>query len=499
MAIQNFSKLLQDKVYKEWLEQLDKNIVTSTVDTLRSSQQIAKKTSFYITADTVSNIIKTITGTTIDPFEIDAILEEIRKPDITNNKKSTGQIAGTYIDVNGQKAVYFDTIGFDTISTKLNKIFNDIPEISLAYQLAEEDFIEKEVNTLKNSAEYKALPPNKKQEYINKITEEGKRRATLGYYFNKGHVISIAANLAKQFKDEINKTDKFAQKQKDLLIKVLDEYINKLVADDLASANLPNAIEQELYARYVKSSDKYLVELQLSTKNIASGRASIAVVEELRNIFGTKAEANLINILQNSPALGQSLLRDKGSPSMLELIEQDLVSSINSGKRTSKKYTAPRVKIGKNEVKLKKPKKNTTTIAKAKRLVSKLKSSKPNPNKFKEKLLIPLEANLTNLQNLLNANLVQRIKQNMGEGNRRDILNLRTGRFAESVKVERLSQSREGMISAFYSYMRNPYATFSDGGRQEIPRSRNPKLLISKSIRELAAEQAITRLRAVLV
>lgn len=104
--------------------------------------------------------------------------------------------------------------------------------------------------------------------------------------------------------------------------------------------------------------------------------------------------------------------------------------------------------------------------------------------------------NLTSLQNLLNANLVQQVKQNMGTGGRRDILNLRSGRFAESVQVERLSKSRQGMVTAFYSYMRNPYATFSSGGRQQNPRSRDPKLLISRSIRELAQKLAITKLRA---
>jgi hypothetical protein len=55
------------------------------------------------------------------------------------------------------------------------------------------------------------------------------------------------------------------------------------------------------------------------------------------------------------------------------------------------------------------------------------------------------------------------------------------------------------MITAFYNYMRNPYGTFSQGGRQEYPRSRDPKLLIAKSIREIAQEKVANRLRAVLV
>jgi hypothetical protein len=87
----------------------------------------------------------------------------------------------------------------------------------------------------------------------------------------------------------------------------------------------------------------------------------------------------------------------------------------------------------------------------------------------------------------------------MGTGARKDILNYQTGRFAESAKVEKMSQSREGMITAFYSYMRNPYATFSTGGAQESPATRDPKLLISKSIREIGATMVENRMRAVLV
>ena len=87
----------------------------------------------------------------------------------------------------------------------------------------------------------------------------------------------------------------------------------------------------------------------------------------------------------------------------------------------------------------------------------------------------------------------------MGTGSSTNILNYRSGRFAESAKVEKMSQSREGMITAFYSYMHNPYGTFSTGGAQESPLTRDPKLLISKSIREIGLTAATNRMRAVLV
>ena len=106
---------------------------------------------------------------------------------------------------------------------------------------------------------------------------------------------------------------------------------------------------------------------------------------------------------------------------------------------------------------------------------------------------------LTSIQNIINQSLAEQIRTNMGTGSRKDVLNYRTGRFAGSARVERMSQSRDGMVTAFYSYMRNPYGTFSTGGAQEYPKTRDPKLLISKSIREIGVQAATNRMRAVLV
>jgi hypothetical protein len=150
-----------------------------------------------------------------------------------------------------------------------------------------------------------------------------------------------------------------------------------------------------------------------------------------------------------------------------------------------------------------KPGRKTPTIQKPKASTKKVKGKTTNKvPKVRITKLLEDTSSVTNLRDLLakiNSMLQQRVRQNMGTGNRRDVLNYRTGRFAESVNVERLTQGREGTITAYYNYMKYPYATFSTGGRQEFPRSRDPKLLISKSIREIMQEQMITRMRAVLV
>lgn len=154
------------------------------------------------------------------------------------------------------------------------------------------------------------------------------------------------------------------------------------------------------------------------------------------------------------------------------------------------------------------------SIAKATRVLKKVSAKKPTKLNSKVKsdiakisaklkavstaIKLP-EYSLASLQILLDAQLQHVVAANMGNGSSKNTLNYRTGRLAASAKVERLSQSREGMITAFYSYMRNPYATFSDGGRQQYPKSRDPKLLISQSIKEIMATKVSNRMRAVLV
>jgi hypothetical protein len=476
MAIEQFSALLQDKVYKDWLKKVDKNIVTASAQSLRAKEQTASKTSFYITENTLKQMYKTITGIELDSFEASLLLEEIRQPTVTKSEKT---LAGTSKKVNGQSAVFFENIGFDTITTKLTQALSAYPEVQLAYEQAEQKYFDAESKLVMSGKEYQGLKPNEKQEKLDAISKEAKRRASLGFYFNKGHVVSVAANLARQFKQDIEKANKLADNQRKLLVDVLDKYIDKLIKDDLATANLPDALNQEMYARYIKSSTSYLVEIQVATENIEAGASSIPIVKELRELFSGKIpEQALLETLKSSKALGESLITSPGSPSVVKV------------------YTSPKVKLGSNSLKIVKPKKNTAKINKLKQTRNKTRVVKANP-KAVQVTQTELELSLVTLQTLLDGSLAETIKRNMGTGNQRNVLNLRSGRLAESVEVVRLSESRAGMITAFYTYMKNPYATFSQGGRQQNPRSRDPKLLISKSIREVAATIAATRLRAV--
>jgi hypothetical protein len=104
---------------------------------------------------------------------------------------------------------------------------------------------------------------------------------------------------------------------------------------------------------------------------------------------------------------------------------------------------------------------------------------------------------LFTLKDLLNNKLAEQIKINMGKGNAKAILNYRTGRFAQSAIINQLSRTKEGTLVAFYTYMHYPYQTFEPGFKQGLPLSRDPRLLIGKSIRQLAQEIASSRLKAI--
>lgn len=508
MGIQQFTALLQDQVYRTWVKKLDSTIATKTATQLRTSQLIAEKTRFYITESQLLNVLKTIAGEDfkIDKSELQLMLREIATGGVVNLTQQEAQLEkipyGIDIKINGEAAIKFDSISYALISKRLQGVLEKNQEIQRAFKKAEEDFEKSELAALKSNPKYQAASTANKRKIENDIRSKAKERAELGYYFNKGHVISVATNLARQFQQQIKTANELAQKQKDLLVKILDEYIANLEKEDYSTANLPDAVYQQMWAGYEKDPEKYIVELQIRAKNLSSGSLSRSSFDELRSIISPNTLASdLGNIIKGNVFL-ENLANTAGSRSFVELQVQRLVDALTGKKSINNPTKVPATKIGERKVTVNKPKSNAGKIKSLKKLRNNIASIKP-----KSSLVKNISVDTANeavsivpkLQQLLDIKLVNVIKQNMGTGARRDILNLRSGRFAESVNVEQISESRQGMVTAFYNYMRNPYATFSQSGRQQYPRSRDPKVLISKSIRQIAQELAITRLRAQLI
>ena len=72
-------------------------------------------------------------------------------------------------------------------------------------------------------------------------------------------------------------------------------------------------------------------------------------------------------------------------------------------------------------------------------------------------------------------------------------LNYQTGRFADSVKITDVSKTPQGFASVGYTYQLYPYQTFEPGFQQGDP-ERDPRKLIDRSIREIAAQMVTGRL-----
>lgn len=99
--------------------------------------------------------------------------------------------------------------------------------------------------------------------------------------------------------------------------------------------------------------------------------------------------------------------------------------------------------------------------------------------------------NLLRLQALIDKKLPDTIRKNMGAPG----LENRSGRFANSAKITDISSTRKGFPSIGYTYQKNPYQIF-EVGRGKAPwanSDRDPRRLIERSIREIAADLAIGR------
>lgn len=475
MSASEFSSALKNKALTEWFKTekagggsaskakqeeyslANPNVLVNPVSMYRAGEQTSEKTAFVITKDTVKDLIVQFHG-----IEDPKLLQELTDTYFGAFKSKNIGVAVQRKKITvgeGIPAVYFPNISFDSITKLVNNVMNI-------------------------------------------------KSGELQKYYEKGHVIGLTSELLTVTRTRISKVDTTGSVGKSFLLSQLDKVISYYKRLDLASANLRPAENVKLYATFNKRIDKngstrYLVELQPKAANQESAREVQSTLGTIRKLFSPgniteKAVLELIDQLQekvSDPKFQQDLLEMRSSPSFMDMLAESLVNTL-SGKKKTIAYSANNVYVGNKKVKTpnltKVRQEYKNKIAQAQTLKNKLNKSVPKT--------APVFYNyLTSLQALLNAGLSEQIKKNMGEGNRRDVLNLRTGRFAESAKVERLSESRAGMISVFYSYMKNPYQTFEPGFKQGSPASRNPKLLIAKSIREIAGQMVANRLRSVSV
>ena len=265
-------------------------------------------------------------------------------------------------------------------------------------------------------------------------------------------------------------------------VSALDETTRKLLLYNLGAANAEGDLSdieyREIYTlvtnsrQIVTKAGKLtadyvsIISFQVGADNIKDSEAEKALKKSFRDFVKNMAP-KLLN-MQNSSSLHQK-------------IEKTVVDQF-TGKKNLK------VKTNTKNIKLSTSNKITTKVTPKNAKVT-IKKQKPRSAKRKTVSASAASQPLTLLA-LINKELPNTVRKNM----QLPALENRTGRFAESVRLTDISQTPQGFPSIGYTYQRNPYQVFEMGstGNWSSP-ERDPRKLIDKSIREIAAQFAIGR------
>jgi|13_taG_2_1085334.scaffolds.fasta_scaffold25648_2 hypothetical protein len=182
---------------------------------------------------------------------------------------------------------------------------------------------------------------------------------------------------------------------------------------------------------------------------------------------------------------GQYWVEQEGSDSRLTIIEKEIVESITP-KRATKVTKRKKGRISRSRVK--------GVTSKGKKVKSaagaKFKDKTPARTKKPSRTKKGVSASPLQLLGIINQRLPETVRKNMREPG---LVN-RTGRFADSVKVTDISATKKGFPSVGYTYDRANYGQYeASSGSRFADVDRDPRTLIDKSIREIAANMAIGR------
>lgn len=217
-----------------------------------------------------------------------------------------------------------------------------------------------------------------------------------------------------------------------------------------------------------------IVGLEQTAKNTYSGIAAKKPLSQLRKW-----------LLKNA----QVILTMKGSKSIINSIMDDILNAFNQKSKT-RKFNRRVKKTHTVKGRAKSAEVGLNTVSRADRLEKLLTKNKiGNPE------------NLNSLLALINSRLHDKIKENMGKGGSKKILNYRTGRFARSAEVKNLYDiSERSAIGATVRYMKDPYQVFEPGmSHLATGPGRDPHRIIGKSIRQILQEEKLATLRRVQV
>lgn len=184
-----------------------------------------------------------------------------------------------------------------------------------------------------------------------------------------------------------------------------------------------------------------------------------------------------IDKLQKNPAFAFEEL--KGSDNFKTKKRKQTVKAVTDPFKNKK-----RIKVTTEDTKIKESKTNVSKKVKPKvRVTTKTRKSTVRKSKLTGGF------SQVKLYAALSAKINATVAKNMGD----PALNFRTGRFAQSVQITDVNKTRQGFPSVGYTYQLYPYQTFEPGFEQGSP-ERDPRKLIDRSIREIAAQMVTGRI-----
>lgn len=308
-----------------------------------------------------------------------------------------------------------------------------------------------------------------KANLINKLNNYFKRRRDDlidGYGFvDLGHKgdSAISSQRREETFDELRKS-----------IIAENKKLNKPFTDkELAILKL----DFSLFKKDTLSESTYELGIEATTRNKKEGagplqKASNQLKKDLENALVIASKGDISGI--------------KGSDSRLEIEEKKILGSFEDNIKEGKNLK----KLTKNKTK---PNLGKTKVSKKKKVKAKRgrrATGKVGPLKLAKKTSGTSGTSNISLLALLNAKITETVSKNMGK----PALVYRTGRFARSVKISDIAFTAKGYPSIGYSYENTeekPYGTFENAAKWGA--QRDPRKLIDKSIREIAAELTIGR------
>jgi len=344
---------------------------------------------------------------------------------------------------------------------RYNAIVAKLPEMGLSHTLNEDMFIvssfSRSITTIKNTM-LKTLVAE------GAITSEQSKDVSKNLH--KGHGSSGNAVSQVQIASSVSALDTPTKK---LLLYNLEGAFRSGDLDKISHREIKRLITdgEQIVTKKGKLTANYVsvIAFQSGAENIKDSAEEKAVKAVFRKFIG-----NLTPELLNMQ--GSSTLKEKSAAMVVNKFK---------GKKGVKVSSKP-VKM---HTKTKVSSKGTVSKASVALSAKKLKTAKKREKAKSSAASQPLQ-----LLGLINQKLPETVRKNMQS----PALVNRTGRFADSVKVTEIAQTPKGFPSIGYTYRRNPYQVFEEGSSGNWSNGdRDPRDLIDKSIREIAAQFAIGR------